>query len=171
MYRKVIADDGDLESMNDKRTMCMLLTKALLNILETFRSKIFSFSDIDRLEEMVRFGRDIKSIVYKAVTEVCGIEYSPFCPKHSVFFPLIRQARQFEIHSILCFMASLLNTLKKKKYFMHCRHIGVMDKFVKLLQPSRIFLDKFLVGNAHFHEVVPPKPKCNAHKRYEQKYY
>ena len=53
MYRKVIADDGDLESMNDKRTMCMLLTKALLNILETFRAKIFSFSDIDRLEEMV----------------------------------------------------------------------------------------------------------------------
>ena len=47
MYRKVIADDGDLESMNDKRTMCMLLTKALLNILETFRLKIFSFSDID----------------------------------------------------------------------------------------------------------------------------
>ena len=120
---------------------------------------------------MVRFGRDIKNIVYKAVTEVCGIECSPFCPKHCVFFPLICQARQFEIHSILCFMASLLNTLKKKKYFMHCRHIGVMDKFVKLLQPSRIFLDKFLVGNAHFHEVVPPKPKRNAHNRYEQKYY
>ena len=72
MYRKVIADDGDLESMNDKRTMCMLLTKALLNMLETFRSKIFSFCDIDRLEEMVHFRCYIKNIVYKAVTEVCG---------------------------------------------------------------------------------------------------
>ena len=169
MYRKVIADDGELESMNDKRTMCMLLTKCLLNVIETLRSKVLSLEDIDLLEEMVHFCRNISSIVNKVVTVRCGMNHTPYCPKMGVFFPLIRQARQFEIHSLLCFMASLLQKLKTTKFFAKCNKLGVMNEFMATLQPSRNFFDNFVIRNAHFHEVLPPKIKQQ--RRYQQKYY
>ena len=71
MYKKVIVDDGEMESLNDKRTMCMLLTKNLLNIIETLRSKVLSLEDLDLLEEMVTFTRTINCIVNKVVTVTC----------------------------------------------------------------------------------------------------
>ena len=51
VYVKVVADDGQPENLKDKRTLCILLTKSLLSVLETFRSKILSFDDLECLEE------------------------------------------------------------------------------------------------------------------------
>ena len=169
MYKKVIADDGELESLNDKHTLCILLTKGLLNQIESFRGKIFSFNDLDRLEEMVRFCREIGNIMFRVVTETCGIKVRCFDPRQMVFFPFIRQARQFEIHSLLCHMLSMLSKLKSLKYFQSCPKVGILNSFVTTLQPSRLFLDKFLLGNANFHALLPPKPKPQ--RRYYQKYY
>ena len=169
IYRKVIADDGQLESLNDKRTHCILLTNALLSVLESFRSKIFSFNDLEELEKMVKFTRQIMFIMHKVVTESCNVEFPSYSPQHGVFFPLIRMARQFEIHSLLCYKASLLTELKKNKYFKACQKIGVLNNFALTLQPSRFFLDEYLVKTSHFHHVLPPKPKPE--RKYSQKYY
>ena len=169
MYKKVIADDGELESINDKRTLCILLAKSLSSVVETFRSKIFSFNDLDALEEMVRFSRDISYIIFKVVTEKCGIHCAKFDPRAMVFFPLIREARQFEIHSILCHILSMLSELKAMKCFQKCKRVGVLNHFLITLQPSRFFLDKFLLKHQHFHEVLLPRPKPA--RKYTQKYY
>ena len=169
MYRKVIADDGQLESIYDKRTMCMLLTKGLLITLETLRSKVLSFENIELLEDMVRFCRHMYKIFYKVITETCVVQHEEFSLAHGVFLPLIRQARQFEIHSMLCFMASLLNKIKKRKFFAKCNKIGIMNTFMTSLQPSCNYLEEFVVKNEHFHEVLPPKPKQQ--RKYVQKYY
>ena len=55
MFKKVLEDDGELESMNDKRTSCMLLLSGLLTILENIRCKILGLNDLELLEEMVTF--------------------------------------------------------------------------------------------------------------------
>ena len=169
VYVKVVADDGQPESLNDKRTLCILLTKSLLSVLETFRSKILSFDDLECLEEILKFCRGITQVMYKAVTELCGLTLAEYCPMHPVFFPLIRQARQFEIHSILCYMACILTQTKKMRYFETCQKVSVLNKYVLTLQPSRYFLDDYLVKHPHFHCTLPPKPKPR--RKYEQKYY
>ena len=169
MYKKVIVDDGEMESLNDKRTMCMLLTKNLLNIIETLRSKVLSLEDLDLLEEMVTFTRTINCIVNKVVTVTCLMPHSPYSLKMGVFFPLIWQARRFEIHGLLCHMASLLFTLKRTKFFAKCNKVGVMNEFMTTLQPSQMFFDKFVLKNLHFHEILPPPPKPQ--RKYVQKYY
>ena len=169
IYDKVIADNGEPESINDKRTLCILLARSLSIVVETFRSKFFSFNDLDALEEMVQFSRDISWIIFKVVTEKCGIQYAKYNPRTLVFFPLIQQARQYKIHSILCHILSMLSELKEIKYFQKCKQVGVLNHFLTTLQPSRFFLDKFLLKHQHFHEVLPPRPKPV--RKYMQKYY
>ena len=156
IYKKVSADDGALESLNDKRTLCLLLRKALLIVLETLCSKLFGFTDIDKLEEMVKFSREISHIVFNTVHNICQVEVQKLTERHGIFFPLICQARQFEIHTLLCYMATTLHKTKEIKYFENCRKVGVLNKFLTTLQPAKQFLDKFVIDNPHFHDFLPP---------------
>ena len=55
MFKKVFEDDGELESMNDKQTSCILLLSGLLMIIENIRCKILGLNDLELLEEMVTF--------------------------------------------------------------------------------------------------------------------
>ena len=89
MYKKVIADNGEPESVNDKRTLCILLTKALEKVIESFRSKIFGFEDLEKLEDIVSFTRNISLIMYNVVSGSCGIACAELDPRHAVFFSLI----------------------------------------------------------------------------------
>ena len=34
MYKKVVEDDGELESLNDKRTSCILLMNGFITIID-----------------------------------------------------------------------------------------------------------------------------------------
>ena len=55
MYKKVVNDDSILESVNDKRTSCILLLNGLITIIDNIRSKVLTLNDLVLLEEMLAF--------------------------------------------------------------------------------------------------------------------
>ena len=55
VYKKVVADDGILESINDKRASCILLMNGLITIIDNICSKVLTLNDLELLEEMVGF--------------------------------------------------------------------------------------------------------------------
>ena len=55
MYKKVVDDDGILESVNDKHTSCILLLNGLITIIDNICSKVLTLNDLELLEEMVAF--------------------------------------------------------------------------------------------------------------------
>ena len=69
MYQKVVNDDGILESVNDKRTSCILLLNGL--IIDNIRSKVLTLNDLELLEEMVAFTRGIYLLVFHIVGDYC----------------------------------------------------------------------------------------------------
>ena len=148
--------------MNDKQTLCILLTNALLHVIESFCSKIFGFNNLEKLEDMVCFSRNISSFMYNVISGSCGVKCAKLDLRHAVFIPLIRQARQFEFHNNLCYMASILSKLQKEKYFQACKRVGVLNYYLVSLQPSHNFLEIYLVKTPHFHHTIPPSPSLNA---------
>ena len=71
MYKKVVDDDGGLESMNDKHTSCILLLSGLLTLTDNLRSKVLSLNNLDLLEEMVTFLWRIYCLVVRVVVNYC----------------------------------------------------------------------------------------------------
>ena len=162
-------NDGVLESLNDKRTSCILLLNGLILIIDHLRSRILSLSNLELLEEIVGFPRGIYLLIFRTIHDYVKTKVSEMHCKPTVFYPLIRQARQMEIFSYFCDINSMLLILKKGKYFHTCNKLYVMNHFLKTLKPSLTLLEKFLVDNSHFHVTVPPPNKkvcC-----YIQKYY
>ena len=146
MFRKVMNNDGVLASLNDKRTLCILLLNGLVSIIDHLHSRILSLSDLELLEETVVFTRGIYLLGFRIIHNYCKRKISEMHRKPAVFYPLIRQARQMEIFTYFCDMNSMLLILKKEKY-------------MKMLKPSLTFLEKFLVKNSHFHFTVPLRRK------------
>ena len=68
MFKKVVNDDGHLESINDKRAASILLQNGLISILENLCPKILTFKDIDVLKEMVSFMCNINLLVNRVVS-------------------------------------------------------------------------------------------------------
>ena len=120
MYKKVVNDDGLLESLNDKRAASIMLLNGLLTIFKNLRSKVLTFNNLEKLEKMVTFLCNISVLVTHAVCDYCKQCKPVSIPSSGVFFPFIRQAWQMEIHSLLCTMTSLLVKLRKKDYFRTC---------------------------------------------------
>ena len=133
MYKKVVDDDGRLESMNDKRTSCILLLSGLLTLTDNLRSKVLSLNNLDLLEEMVTFLWRIYCLVVCVVVNYCKEPLSELHKSLASFYPLIRQARQMEIFSLLSDIEYMLCGLKKKNYFRTCNKVYVLNEFVKTL--------------------------------------
>ena len=74
MYKKVVEDDGVLESLNDKQTQCILLMNSLLTLTDNFRSKILTLNNLQVLEEMVTFTRQIYLLLAHIVRDYCQEE-------------------------------------------------------------------------------------------------
>ena len=130
MFKKVLEDDGELESMNDKRTSCILLLSGLLTILENIRCKILGLNDLELLEEMVTFSRRTYNLVARFMDK-----YSVYTVRHghnkpSNFYPLIRQAWQMGLFRLLSDMKQMLNEFKKDKFFYTCNKVFVMNAFL-----------------------------------------
>ena len=159
MYKKVVNDDGILESVNDKHTSCILLLNGLITIIDNICSKVLTLNDLVLLEEMLTFTRGIYLLVFRIVGDNCKEEVSEMNKRPGQFYPLIRKARQMDIFSLLSDIHCMLNRLKKKKYFHTCNKIGVLNSFLRNLKPSLVFLEKFLVKHKHFHVVLPPPEK------------
>ena len=159
MFRKVVNNDGVLESLNDKRTSCILLLNGLISIIDHLRSHILSLSHLELLEEIVGFMRGIYLLIFHTIRDYVKTKVSKMHRKPTVFYPLIQQARQMEIFSYFCDINSMLLILKKGTYFHMCNKQYVMNHFLKMLKPSLTFLEKFLVDNSHFHITVPPSNK------------
>ena len=168
MFKKVVNNDVELESMNDKRASSILLQNGFLTILENLRCKILSFQDIEILEYMLSFCRNISLLMYRVINAFDYRDIPVYNPSPGAFYPLIRQAHQMEIHSLLCYMASLMAHLKRNKYFYTCNKFKHMNQFLKQLQPSLHFLEKFLVSNKHFHCVLPPQEPNKQCKYFRQ---
>ena len=168
MYKNVVDDDGGLESMNDKCTSCILLLSGLLTLTDNLRSKVLSLNNLDLLEEMVTFLRRIYCLVVRVVVNYCKEPLSELHKSPGSFYPLIRQARQMEIFSLLSDIEYMLHGLKKKNYFWTCNKVYVLNEFVKTLRPSSFFLQKFLLKHKHFHIVLlpPEKKQPRYYKRY-----
>ena len=152
-------DDGILESVNDKRTSCILLLNGLITIIDNICSKVLTLNDLVLLEEMLAFTRGIYLLVFHIVGDNCKEEVSEMNKRLGQFYPLIHKARQMDIFSLLSDIHCMLNHLKKKKYFHTCNKIGVLNSFLGNLKPSLVFLEKFLVKHKHFLVVLPPPEK------------
>ena len=162
MYKTVLEDDGILESVNDKRTSCILLLNGLITIIDNIHSKVLILNDLELLEEMVAFTQGIY-LLFRIVGDYCKEKVSEMNKRSGQFYPLIRKAGQMDIFSLLSDIHCMLSHLKKKKYFHTC------NSFLRNLKPSLVFLKKFLVKHKHFHiilQVPEKKPRC-----YYQKYY
>ena len=170
MYKKVMNDDGVLESLNDKRASCILLRNSLLTLTDNLRGKILTLNDLELLEEMVYFLRGIYLLVLRTVHDYCKQPVSEGYKRQGQFYPLIRQARQMEIFSVLTNIHIMMNLLKVRRFFQSCKHVYVLNHFMRTLKPSVIFLEKFLLRNKHFHVVLPP-PDAKKNVRYYPKYY
>ena len=117
MYKQVVEDDGILESVNDKRMSCILLMNGLITIVDNIRSKVLTLNNLELLEEMVAFTQEIYLLVFRIVGDYCKEKVSKMNKRPASFHPLIRQARQMEIFSLLSNINCMLQHLKKKKYF------------------------------------------------------
>ena len=136
-------------------------------MIELLRSKIFTLQELQILEEIVCFTRNINNILNRCTRDYSGVKESVYAPK--TFYPLIRQARQMEIFSLLCGMNTILLSIRKSGFFRTCNKVYRLNHFLTHLKPSIIFLQKFVVDNKHFHVVIPPpEPK---RPKYTQKYY
>ena len=159
MYKKVINNDGQYESLNDKRASSLMLQSGLISIIENLRCKVMSYNDLEGLEEMLIFLRHIKALMVRVVRDDCGQDVRRPVPTRQ-FFPLIRQSRQMDIHSILCEMADTMSKMRKIGYFKNCTKVGALNSFLSNLHPSLQFLQNFLLKTPHFHVVLPPpEPK------------
>ena len=147
-----------MESLNDKRASCIILTKGLSTLIENFRCKILSLNDLQLLEEIMEFMANIHSLVYKVIEGYTKTQLSDYKTRAS-YFPRIIQARQMSIHSMLCSLQSMFHDLKKKKYFETCNKIFVLNHFLQTLKPSIFFLEDFLMSHPHFHVVLLVEPK------------
>ena len=169
MYKKVVNLDGELESLNDKRTSCILLLKGLLTLLDNFRSKLFTLQILEVLEEMVTFSRGIYILIAHFMENYAECTIVSMHKKCARFYPLIRQVCQMEIFSVMSDMIQMLNALKKCNYFHTCNKVYILNSFLTTLKPLLTFLEKFLLKNSHFHVVLPPPEKKE--RKYIQKYY
>ena len=169
IIKKVFNNDGKLESLNDKRTSCILLLSGLICLLENIRSKLWTLDDIDLLEEIVSFTRCIYGLIVKFTSQHSTYVIRTCHKKPGVFYPMICQARRMEVFSLLCDMTSMLQEFKKSKFSYMCNKVNILNAFVSLLKLSLHFLEQFLLKNSHFHVVIPPPyPKP---MKYVQKYY
>ena len=156
MFKKVFEDNGQLKSMNDKGTSCILLLSGLLTIIENIRCKLLALNDLELLEQMVTFSRRIYNLVARFTEKYSIYTLRAGHKKPTSFYPLIRQARQMEVFSLLCDMTHMLNEFKKDKFFYTCNKVFIMNVFVVTLKPSLAFLKKFLLKHKHFHVILHP---------------
>ena len=154
MYKKVVNDDGHLESINDKQAASILLQKGLITILENLCSKILTLEELDVLEEMVFFMCNINLLVNRVVSGFS--EEKPYIYSPHDFYPRIQQVRQKEIFNIICGITAIFKSLKRKSFFKMCNQVCTLNNFLRNLHPSLMFLQKFLLRNTHFHVVLPP---------------
>ena len=110
-------NDGKLESMNDKRTSCILLLSGLICLLENIRSKLWTLDDIDLLEEIVSFTHGIYGLIAKFTSQHSTYVIRTCHKKPGVFYPMIHKACCMEVFSLLCDMMSMLQEFKKAKFF------------------------------------------------------
>ena len=141
IFKKVFENDGKLESMNDKCTLCILLLSGLICLLENIRSKLWTLDDIDLLEEIVSFTRGIYGLIVKCTSQHSTYVICTCHKKPGVFYPIIHQAHCMEVFSLLCDMMSMLNKFKKSKFFYMCNKVYILNEFVSLLKPSLCFLE------------------------------
>ena len=114
MFKKVINDDGNLESLNDKWAQCILVQNGYLSLLDNFHSKILTLQNLPLLETVLLFSRDITHLITNFVRDYSKTKIiSPY--RFCQFYPLIVQSQQMDIHHILCDMIGMLSDMKKKK--------------------------------------------------------
>ena len=169
MFKKVINNDGKLESLNDKRVQCILVQNGYLSLLETLHSKTLMLQNLPLLESVLNFSRGITQLMTNFVRNYTKTEIFPH-NQYSQFYPLIVQSRQMDIHHILCDMTGMLSDLKRKKFFKQCNKIYILNNFLQTLHPGFLYIQKFIVANEHFHVPIPPKSHKQNTKRSEWHY-
>ena len=158
-----------MESLNDKRELCILIRNGLSTLIENIRSKIFSLQDLELLEQIMEFSGHIHSLIYKVIEQYTKTKLSDY-KKGASYFPRIIQARQMSVHAILCSMESMLSDLKKSRYFTSCNKVFVLNNFMQTLRPSRIFLEDFVMSHPHFQVVLPVQPPKTQRRRWTPHY-
>ena len=150
----MINKDGELESMNDKCAACILLQKGLTTLSENLRSKILTLEDVELHEEMIDFLVNIHRLIYNVIRDYTKTKLSDYA-QMAMYYPRIKQARQMSNFSILSSIISMLEDLRKKKFFESCNKVYVLNHFLQTLTPSMRFLKKFLLAYPHFHVQMP----------------
>ena len=116
----------------------------------------------------MEFSANIHCLLHKVIEEYTKTKLSDYKQAAS-YFPHIIQAWQMSVHAILCSLDSMLNDLKKKRYFTSCNKVFVLNHFLQTLKPSRHFLEDFLMSHPHFHVVIPVEPK-KTNRRWTPRY-
>ena len=156
MFKKVINDDGNLESLNDKWVQCILVQNGYISILDTLHSKILTLQNLPLLETVLTFSSGITQLIRNYVRDYSKTEiFPPY--RFGQFYPLLLQSRQMDIHHILCDMIGMLSDMKKKNFFKKCNKVFILNKFLQTLHPGLLYIQKFIAANKHFHLPIPPK--------------
>ena len=75
-------NDGVLESLNDKRTSCILLLNVLISIIDHLRSRILSLSNLELLKEIVAFMRGIYLLIFCTIRDYVKTKVSKMHRKY-----------------------------------------------------------------------------------------
>ena len=130
----MINKDGKLESMNDKHAACILLQKGLTTLSKNLRSKILTLEDVELHEEMIDFLVNIHRLIYNVIQDYTKTKLSDYA-QMATYYPQIEQARMMSNFSILSSIISMLENLRKKKFFELYNKVYVLNHFLQMLTP------------------------------------
>ena len=125
--------------MNNKCAACILLRKGLMTLSKNLRSKILTLEHIEFHEEMIDFLVNIHCLIYNVIWDYTKTKLSDYA-QMAMYYPQIKQARQMSNFSILSSIISMLEDLRKKKFFESCNKVYVLNHFLQTLTPSMRFL-------------------------------
>ena len=77
MFKKVINDDQNLESLNDKRVQCILIQNGYISLLDTLRSKTLTLQNLPLLETVLKFSHSIAQLITNFVCDYSKTEIFP----------------------------------------------------------------------------------------------
>ena len=140
-----------------------------MTLSENLRSKILTLEDVELHEEMIDFLVHIHRLIYNVIRDYTKTKLSDYA-QMATYYPQIKQARQMSNFSILSSIISMLEDLRKKKFFESCNKVYVLNHFLQTLTPLMRFLKKILLAHPNFHVQMPVPQRKTRHKPWQPFY-
>ena len=147
MYPKVWLDDGNLESIDDKRNTSLIYREKISLICEAIRSGIFKEKRMDELMFIRNYGLHIRNMFGK-YCRIYGKTTEEDHLKSSSYYPNLIFMRQMECHSIVCNIATYMKKLEP--FLCTTDHVRSLNEFIRITTTTARFLENYISKSETF---------------------